>query len=324
MLTNRTPEAHAWAVKKFKTFQSGGLFFPYSMGKINVMLPGQSGGGEWGGPAIDPKTGIIYINAIEMAWIGGFTSPHPGESVGEKIYQAQCSVCHGQDRAGSPPTFPSLVDIDDRLTDAEIEKTIHQGRGRMPAFNNIDDRHIRALIRYLETGGKNGDLVQTAANFPTAPRSPKSTSVANENQTFEFTGFQKFLDPEGYPAISPPWGTLNAINLKTGRYLWKIPFGEYPELAAKGMRNTGTESYGGPIVTAGGLVFIGATVFDQKFHAFDSRTGKLLWETKLPFSGLATPATYMVNGKQYVVIASGGGQSSRKPSGGLYIAFALP
>ena len=144
------------------------------------------------------------------------------------------------------------------------------------------------------------------------------------NLQYRFTGYRKFLDQDGYPAIAPPWGTLNAIDLKTGKYLWKIPFGEYPELAAKGMKNTGTENYGGPIVTAGGLVFIGATIFDRKMHAFDSHTGKLLWEATLPFAGHATPATYAVDGKQYVVIAAGGGRDPKWSSGGVYVAFALP
>ena len=141
---------------------------------------------------------------------------------------------------------------------------------------------------------------------------------------YRFTGYRKFLDPEGYPAVATPWGTLNAINLNTGEYLWKIPFGEYPELAAKGQKNTGTENYGGPIVTAGGLLFIGATDFDKKFHAFDKSTGELLWEATLPFSGNATPATYEVNGRQFIVIAAGGGKDPKSPSGGVYVAFALP
>jgi quinoprotein glucose dehydrogenase len=140
---------------------------------------------------------------------------------------------------------------------------------------------------------------------------------------YRFTGYHKFVDPEGYPAIAPPWGTLNAINLNTGEYAWKIPLGEYPELAEKGMKDTGTENYGGPIVTAGGLVFIGATSFDKKLRAFDKDTGKLLWETTLPFAGNATPATYEVGGRQFVVIAAGGGKS-RAPSGATYVAFALP
>jgi quinoprotein glucose dehydrogenase len=141
---------------------------------------------------------------------------------------------------------------------------------------------------------------------------------------YRFTGYQKFYDPDGYPAVKPPWGTLNAIDMNTGKYLWKIPLGYYPELAAKGMDATGTENYGGPVVTAGGLVFIGASVFDREFRAFDSRTGALLWESKLPFSGVATPTTYMVDGKQYIVITAGGGKNSKVPFGGVYVAFALP
>jgi quinoprotein glucose dehydrogenase len=136
-------------------------------------------------------------------------------------------------------------------------------------------------------------------------------------------GYNKFLDPDGYPAIAPPWGTLNAINLDTGEYVWKIPFGEFPELAAKGLKDTGTENYGGGIVTAGGLFFIGATNHDRKFRAYDKRTGKLLWETLLPASGNATPAMYEAGGRQFIVIAAGGGKSGA-PSGGSYVAFALP
>jgi quinoprotein glucose dehydrogenase len=136
------------------------------------------------------------------------------------------------------------------------------------------------------------------------------------------TGYKKFRTPEGFPASSPPWGTLNAINLNTGEYEWKIPFGEYPELAKKGIPTTGTENYGGPVVTAGGVIFIAATL-DEKIRAFDKETGNLLWEYKLPVAGYATPSVYSVNGKQYVVIACGGGKLGTK-SGDYYIAFALP
>src|SRR5207244_2784997 len=138
---------------------------------------------------------------------------------------------------------------------------------------------------------------------------------------YRLTGYRRFLDPDGYPAIAPPWGTLNAINLNTGEYVWKINLGEYPELAAKGMKNTGSENYGGPVVTAGGLLFIGATNFDRKFRAFDKSNGKLLWETALPAAGNATPATYAVGGRQFVVIAAGGGKSPTDPPGGTYVAF---
>jgi quinoprotein glucose dehydrogenase len=168
---------------------------------------------------------------------------------------------------------------------------------------------VFALVNYISTGESKG----LASSGP-VPLSMK----------YRFTGYHKFLDPEGYPGIAPPWGTLTAINLSTGEQAWKIPLGEYPELAAKGQDKTGTENYGGPVVTAGGLLFIGASNFDKKFRAFDKATGKLLWETKLPYSGNATPITYEVNGRQFVVIAAGGGKDPRSGSGGVYVAFALP
>jgi len=179
----------------------------------------------------------------------------------------------------------------------------------MPGFANLDDDQVFALVDYL-AGGENKEL---ASSEPSAAA-----------MKYRFTGYKKFLDPDGFPAVAPPWGTLNAIDLNTGDYLWKIPLGEYPELVAKGMKNTGTENYGGPIVTAGGVLFIGATNFDKKFRAFDKSNGNLLWETTLPFAGNATPATYEVNGRQFVVIAAGGGKDPKSGSGGVYVAFALP
>jgi glucose dehydrogenase len=138
-----------------------------------------------------------------------------------------------------------------------------------------------------------------------------------------FTGYRRFLDPDGYPAVAPPWGTLTAINLATGDHGWRVPLGEYPELAARGISDTGSENYGGPIVTAGGLVFICATTQDRKLRAFDKTTGALLWEGALPSSGNATPATYLAAGRQFVVIAAGGGYSKQGGPGGVYVAFAL-
>jgi len=179
----------------------------------------------------------------------------------------------------------------------------------MQGFPNLTDDQMFALVEYL-TIGENKEM--------------RSSGPPPAAMKYRFTGYKKFLDPEGYPAIAPPWGTLNAINLNTGEYIWKIPLGVYPELAAKGLTNTGTENYGGPVVTAGGLLFIGATNFDKKFRAFDKLTGKLLWETTLPFAGNATPATYEVNGRQFVVIAAGGGKDPKSRSGAVYVAFALP
>ena len=162
-----------------------------------------------------------------------------------------------------------------------------------------------------------------------APSGSEDVSPSPLTLKYRFTGYTKFLDPDGYPAIAPPWGTLNAIDLNTGEYAWTVPLGEYPELASQGITNTGSENYGGPVVTAGGLVFIGATNFDRKIRAFDKTTGQLLWEARLPFSANGTPATYEAGGRQFLVVPAGGGKPPGQlgpaaESGGVYVAFALP
>jgi len=307
MLTNRTPEAHQWALEHFRKFRSEGQFVPFSVGLDTVIFPGFDGGAEWGGPAVDAETGILYVNANEMAWTGALAE-NTGENSPKAIYLSQCGVCHGEKLAGSPPAIPSLIAVGARLAPAQIAAVIKNGKGRMPGFPNLSGDRLFALVDFL-TSGETKELA-----------SPEPPPLG---MNYRFTGYQRFLDPDGYPAIAPPWGTLSAIDLNTGEYVWKINLGEYPELAAKGMKNTGTENYGGPIVTAGGLLFIGATSFDKKFRAFDKSTGELLWETTLPFAGNATPATYAVNGRQYVVIAAGGGKDPKSSSGGVYVAFKL-
>jgi quinoprotein glucose dehydrogenase len=316
LLTTRTPEAHEQAVKEFATFRSGGQFVPIGLNQETVVFPCFLGGAEWGGPAVDRTRGVIYVNANEMACVLGLTENRPTASTGARIYHNQCSLCHGKDLAGSPPQYPSLVDVGQRLSPEQIEARISMGGGRMPSFPNLRDAHLTALVRFLTKQG------ETDAKDPDEG-GIYSAAADGTTMKYEVTGSRDFLDAEGYPAITPPWGTLNAIDLNTGRYVWKIPLGEYPELAAKGMSNTGSENYGGPIVTAGNLLFIGATAHDKKFRAFDSQNGKLLWETVLPFAGTATPATYMIDGRQYVVIASGGTQFTKGPTGSVYIAFSL-
>lgn len=308
MLTVRTPEAHQWALDQFTTFRNEGLFIPFSVGKDTIIFPGYDGGAEWGGQAFDPETALYYVNANDLAWTGALAPNDAGQN-SRALYLQNCAACHRDDRAGAPPQIPSLLEVGQRHSRQELATIIRQGGGRMPGFSYLQRASIDALVQYLTTG----EVVST-------PASPEATL-----ERYRFTGYKKFLDPEGYPAVAPPWGTLNAIDLNTGQYAWTIPFGEYPELAAKGIKDTGTENYGGPAVTAGGLVFIGATNFDRKFHAFDKTTGRLLWETTLPFSGNATPAVYEVNGRQFVAIAAGGGKDRPgKPSGGVYCAFALP
>ncbi len=308
LLTNRTPEAHRWAVEQFRKFRNDGQFLPFTVGQDTVVFPGFDGGAEWGGSALDPATGILYVNANEMAWTGALAE-NTGSASGRGIYQSQCSACHGDTMAGSPPQFPSLIGIAGRMRREEITSRITRGQGRMPAFTSLTQDQLSAVVEYVMSGQS---------------KELQSSAATPADMKYRFTGYNRFVDPEGYPAIAPPWGTLNAINLNTGEYAWKIPLGEYPELTAQGLKDTGSMNYGGPIVTAGGLLFIAATNFDRKFRAFDKSTGQLLWETTLPFSGNATPATYEVGGRQYVVIAAGAGKDPKQGSGGIYVAFALP
>jgi quinoprotein glucose dehydrogenase len=309
-LTDRTPEAHKAALERLHKLHSTGQFTPPSFAG-SIVFPGFDGGGEWGGGAFDPATGLFYVNANEMAWVLRLVprATTKGAASGRSLYESQCASCHRPDRRGTPPEFPSLVAIGDKYNDSEIRSIIRQGGGRMPAFATLPRESLQAITQYLLTGK---DTAVAGVPVPVAPLMKYTTD-----------GYNKFLDPDGYPAVAPPWGTLNAINLNTGEIAWKIPFGEYPELAAQGLRNTGCENYGGPLVTAGGLVLIGATNLDRKFHAYDKLTGELLWETTLPAAGNATPATYEVNGRQFVVIAAGGGKSGTR-SDGVYVAFALP
>jgi quinoprotein glucose dehydrogenase len=271
---------------------------------------------EWGGGAADPD-GIYYVNVNEIPWILQMVetrradgSPMPR---GERDYLINCAACHGLDRAGFPAAgFPSLLDVSQRRTPAEIAQITKTGYGRMPAFDRISDSQRQAIIDYV--------LGKTLPGRPDE-EGPKS-GAGKKPQPYAFGGFRRWADQAGYPAINPPWGTLNAVDLNTGELRWKVPLGEYRELSARGIPPTGTENYGGPIVTAGGVLIIAASA-DETIRAFDKSSGKILWQAPLPFTGSATPSTYMVDGRQYVVISAGGGKSGR-PAGGALVAFALP
>jgi len=297
----------------FKSAKKG-PYQPLSLNTPTVILPGADGGAEWGGAAVDPD-GVLYVNANEMPWLFSLSlkqqdKPQAGLTQGHLLYNNTCITCHGPELKGNPGSgYPSLVNIKTRVSRKEIDRLIRTGRGMMPGFTSITATQRQSIIDFLYQEEKTEAPATTPASTP-----------GNSNP-YKFDGYNKFLDNNGYPAINPPWGTLTAIDLNTGKQRWQLPLGEFKELTAKGIPPTGTENYGGPVITAGGLLFIAATK-DGMFRAFDKENGRLLWETALPAAGFATPSTYEANGRQFVVIACGGTKLGTK-KGDSYVAYAL-
>jgi quinoprotein glucose dehydrogenase len=311
-------ESKADLLSRIKTYRYGQLFFVPGK-QTAVAVPGFEGGAEWGGSGFDPQTGLLYINASETPYISTMVESRKravGDenfaAAGARLFTRNCVACHGQDRKGSGD-YPSLIGIEKKYTSDQILDLLENGRRMMPPFKQLSVQARQAIVSYITNDETAGAKKFIAENGTTDPYL---------DIPYQQSGFKKFETLEGLPAISPPWGTLNAINLSTGKIVWKVPLGEEKSLMDKGIPITGTQNFGGPVVTAGGLIFIAATK-DEKIRAFDKRTGKELWEAKLPFAGFATPSTYQVNGRQYLVVACGGGKLNVK-SGDAYVAFALP
>jgi quinoprotein glucose dehydrogenase len=317
-VNNLVPDSSQQDIRnRLKTYHTGNMFNPMSK-EGTVVLPGLDGGAEWGGPAFDPTTGILYVNANEMTWvmtIMDIKEKPAGKQnyleAGKQIYSRNCVSCHGPERKGGG-NYPSLLNISAKYNEQQFGELISTGRRMMPAFSRLSGEEKAALASFILDNQS-----QQKKNF-VAPAAPVDSF---RNLPYTVTGYNKFLSKEGYPAIRPPWGTLNAINLNTGELEWKIPLGEIAAFAGKGIV-TGSENYGGPAVTAGGLVFIAATG-DSKIRAFDKRTGKLLWQAMLPAACFSTPAVFSIDGRQFIVVACGGGKG-KALSGDSYVAFALP
>ena len=311
-VTNISPEARRFALQEFRRYLSGPLYTPPSE-QGTITLPGHLGGSEWHAGSFDPALNMLYVNSNELPTINRLrpvytrseTTRLAPRELGRLLYDRLCQSCHGAERKGTPPLVPTLMPL--QRPEAELRTVILQGRNGMPGFGQLRPAEVNALLAFLKTAP--GE-VSSGGDGSSAPR-------------YSIDGYPLFRDPEGHPAIAPPWGTLTAVDLVKGDIVWKVPLGEYPDLAARGIRNTGTPNFGGVVATAGGVIFVAATA-DEKFRAIEQHSGRVLWEWQLPAGGYATPSLYMIDGRQYVVIAAGGGGKNATKSGDAVVAFALP
>ncbi len=302
--------------KALQQYRYGKMFIPPGK-QTAVEFPGLDGGAEWGGPSFDPESGMLYVNANEMGWLirmidrqKPVTHIETNLQAGQRLYTQNCMACHGTDRKGTGNN-PTLEGIEKKYSPVECMQLLKNGRRMMPGFAQLAETERKAITTYV---------LKLTTEKNSIFRAPKTTPDTFRNLPYQFAGYTKFMK-DGYPAIKPPWGTLTAIDLNNGQHSWKTTLGEYPELKARNIPATGTENYGGSVVTAGGLLFIAAAK-DGFIRAFNKRTGQLLWQYPLPVPGFATPSVYSVNGKQFLVIACGGGKLGTA-SGDSYVAFGL-
>ena len=328
MVTDISKEATTSVMDQIQGFTLGEIYSPPSLNGT-VQLPGFRGGAEWSGGAFDPESGIIYVGVNDIPNLVQLTE-HTSQNqktisefdqiidFGESVYQSNCAACHGQDLEGSI-SYPSLTHLRDSFSLKEVKALLNSGRGMMPSFAQLPESDRGAVLAFLFKLG-NEEAMKLISLEKKPMLNPKPQDLSRK---YRLKAYNQLRDNFGYPGIKPPWGSLCAVNLNTGEIVWKVPLGEYQELTKKGIPPTGTQLFGGAIVTAGGLVFIGASR-DEKFRALDKETGEVLWEFQLPAGGYATPATYQVNGVQYVVIAAGGGGFQGTKLGDQYLAFTLP
>jgi quinoprotein glucose dehydrogenase len=311
-LTDISPEATDYVRREMRKYRNDGMYTPPSM-EGTLTMPATRGGILWGGLSYDRHNHMVYVNVNEIPMILQMKSVEEdveeGVLSGYAVYMSNCASCHGSNKEGQKDSYPALNNLEERLGDAEILSVVQKGKGLMPAFAQLDEAEIDALLAFLK---------DSTAGFEKDPQPSAKTM-----ERYVLNGYRLFTDQEGFPASRPPWGTLNAVDLSTMQVKWKVPLGSYPDLKKRGIDDTGTQNFGGCVATAGDLVFIGGSA-DEMFRAFDAETGEVLWEYKLSAGGYAVPSVYQVDGKQYVVIAAGGGNRLGTPTGDAFYAFALP
>ncbi|HXG49222.1 MAG TPA: PQQ-binding-like beta-propeller repeat protein [Methylomirabilota bacterium] len=314
-VTDLNPRARQHVLKELKKIRPAPMFSPPSF-QAEAVLPQFNGGCEWGGAAFDPERNTVIVNVSNEAEWSSLVPSKPRErlslhELGRHLYRGVCAYCHG---LASPthPASPSLQDVKSRMSREQVVALMTTGRGQMPSFATFSDLEKRAIVAFLFNEGAEEQIEAKDLKLSFADEIP-----------VVLTGHHDWRDPEGFPVNKRPWGTLNCVDLNAGKLKWQVPLGTYPALEKRGLPPTGTFNIGGPVVTKGGLVFIGATM-DERFHAYDKDTGQLLWEYQMQAGGYATPATYEIKGRQYVVIAAGGGGKPGTKKGDWFYCFALP
>jgi len=316
-ITNISAEANSFVKDLTSEFIFGDIFLPPSE-TPTMTIPQFNGGTDWGGAAYDSSSRSIIVNCSnEAEWISMERAQIDDRishfDLGEKIFRSTCQSCHSQkEGGGAAPSFAAMREASLAATDAEFYSTVRSGKGLMPGFIHFTDQELQAMYAYVSESGKGNYFNRGELEMSYAEQVP-----------WIATGHNELKDDRGFPANKPPWGTLTSINLDEAKINWQVPLGTYPALEREGHPPTGTFNMGGPVVTAGGLVFIAATM-DERIRAFDKDTGEKLWEHQLDAGGYSTPSTYAVDGKQYLIIGAGGGGKPGTKSGQAYQCFALP